>query len=48
MEDTTNAYTISFRKQGGKRPLTEHRSRWDNNIKMNLRDTGVRMTGRFI
>ena len=36
LEQSTNAYTILVRKPEGKRP----RRRWENNIKMYLREVG--------
>jgi hypothetical protein len=33
-------YKILIRKPEGKRPLGKPRCRWEDNIKMNLRDTG--------
>jgi hypothetical protein len=35
-----NAYTILVDKRERKRPLGRHRSRWENNIRMDLRETG--------
>jgi hypothetical protein len=40
-----NAYKISVVKPGGRRPLRRHRCRWEDNIKMNLRENGVIWTG---
>jgi hypothetical protein len=34
----TNAYSIVVGKPEGNRPLRRPRSRWKNNIKMDLRD----------
>jgi hypothetical protein len=38
MEEKRNAYRILMRKQEGKRPLRRLRHRWENNIKMDLRE----------
>jgi hypothetical protein len=38
MEATRNAYRILVGKPEGKRPLGRPRSRWVDNIKMNLRE----------
>jgi hypothetical protein len=35
-----NAYRIFERKPEGKRPLGRLRRRWEDNIKMNLREIG--------
>jgi hypothetical protein len=35
-----NAYKISVGKPEGKRPLGRHRRRWENNIRMDLREIG--------
>jgi hypothetical protein len=35
-----NAYRILVRKPEGKRPLGRPRCRWENNIRMDLRETG--------
>jgi hypothetical protein len=35
-----NAYRISVRKPGGKRPRRTPRRRWVNNIKMDLKEIG--------
>jgi hypothetical protein len=35
-----NAYTILVGKSEGKRPLGRPRRRWEDNIRMNLRETG--------
>jgi hypothetical protein len=35
-----NAYSILVGKPGGKRPLGRPRCRWENNIKMDLREIG--------
>jgi hypothetical protein len=36
-----NAYNILVGKPEGKRPLGRPRSRWIDNIKMDLRETGL-------
>jgi hypothetical protein len=33
-------YKVSIRKPKGKRPLRRQRHRWEDGIKMDLRDTG--------
>jgi hypothetical protein len=38
MEDMRNAYNILVRKPGGKRPLGGPRHRWEDNIRMKLRE----------
>jgi hypothetical protein len=35
-----NAYRVLVGKPEGKRPLRRPRRRWDDNIKVDLRDTG--------
>jgi hypothetical protein len=40
MEENTNAYGILVEEPEGKRPLGRPRSRWMNNIKMDLREIG--------
>jgi hypothetical protein len=35
-----NAYRVLVRKPEGKRPLGRHRRRWEDNIKMDLREIG--------
>jgi hypothetical protein len=35
-----NAYRILVVKPEGKRPLGQHRRRWEDNIKMDLREIG--------
>ena len=40
MEQFRNAYRVSVGKPEGKRPLGRPRSRWDDNIKMDLREVG--------
>jgi hypothetical protein len=38
--ETQNTYKILVRKPEGKRPLGRPRRRWEDNIKMDLRDIG--------
>ena len=33
-------YRVLMGKPGGKRPLRKHRRRWEDNIKMDLREVG--------
>jgi hypothetical protein len=40
MGETRNAYKILVGKPEGKRPLQRLRHRWDNNIRMDLREVG--------
>jgi transcription termination factor 2 len=40
MEEKRNAYRILVGKQEGKRPLRRFRRRWEDNIRMDLRETG--------
>jgi hypothetical protein len=40
MEEVRNAYRIFVGKPEGKRPLGRLRRRWEDNIKMELRETG--------
>ena len=40
MEKSRNAYRILVGKPEGKRPLGRPRRRWEDNIKMDLRDVG--------
>jgi hypothetical protein len=40
MGDTRNRYQILIRKPEGKRPLGRLRHIWENNIKMDFRETG--------
>ena len=40
MEQYRNAYRILVGKPEGKRPLGRPRRRWEDNIKMGLRDVG--------
>jgi hypothetical protein len=35
-----NVYSISVRKPEGKRPLRSPRRRWEDNIRMDLKDIG--------
>jgi hypothetical protein len=36
-----NAYKMLFGKPEGKRPFTRPRRRWEDNIKMDIRDVGI-------
>jgi hypothetical protein len=38
MGDMINAYRILARKPEGERPLGRHRRRWEDNIRMDLRE----------
>jgi hypothetical protein len=40
MKEKRNAYRISLGKPEGKRPLRKRKSRWEDNVKMDLRKTG--------
>jgi hypothetical protein len=40
MEEKRNAYRVLVGKQEGRRPLEIPRYRWENNIKMGLREIG--------
>jgi hypothetical protein len=40
MEEKRNAYRILVGKPEGKRPLGRPRRRWEDNIRMNLREIG--------
>ena len=40
MEQSRNAYRVLVGKPEGKRPLGEPRRRWEDNIKMDLREVG--------
>ena len=40
MEQSRNAYRVLVGKPGGKRPLGRPRRRWEDNIKLNLREVG--------
>jgi hypothetical protein len=42
MEAAGNAYTILIRKSEGKRPLGTPRSKWKNDIKTHLKETGIK------
>ena len=40
MEQSRNAYRVLVGKPEGKRPLGRPRRRWEDNIKINLREVG--------
>ena len=40
MEQSRNAYRVLVEKPEGKRPLGNSRRRWEDNIKMDLREVG--------
>ena len=40
MEQSRNAYRVLVGNHEGKRPLGRPRRRWEDNIKMNLREVG--------
>ena len=40
MEQTKNAYRVLVGKPEGRRPLERPRLRWEDNIKMDLREVG--------
>jgi hypothetical protein len=40
MEETRNAHIMLAGKPKGKRLLGKPRQRWENNIRMNLKETG--------
>ena len=40
MEQSRNAYRVLVRKPEGMRPLGRPRHRWEDNIKMDLREVG--------
>jgi len=40
MEEGRGVYRVLMGKPGGKRPLRKHRRRWEDNIKMDLREVG--------
>jgi len=41
MEKLRKAYKILIKKLEGKRPLGRHRHRWEDNIKMDLKEIGM-------
>ena len=40
MQQSRNAYRVLMEKREGKRPLGRPRCRWEDNIKMDLREVG--------
>jgi hypothetical protein len=40
MGEMRNAYKILVEKPEGKKPLGRHRRRWEENIKMEVKETG--------
>jgi hypothetical protein len=48
MVDSRDAYRVSVEKPRGKRPLERPRHRWENNIKINLREVGRRAWTEWI
>jgi hypothetical protein len=46
MGEGRNLYWVLVGKPGGKRPFERGRSRWENGIKMNLREIGWGVGGR--
>jgi hypothetical protein len=40
MEENKNGYRVLVGKVGGKRPMGSPRRRWEDNIKMGLREIG--------
>jgi hypothetical protein len=40
MGEMRNAYNILVRKHNVKRPLGRHRCRWEDNIRIDARETG--------
>jgi hypothetical protein len=43
-----NAYNILIGKPEGKIPLGRHRRRWEDNIRMDVRETGWEFGDRFM
>jgi len=41
MGEMRNGYKVLVGKPGGKRPLRRPRRRWEDNIKMGLREIGI-------
>jgi hypothetical protein len=41
MEERRHVYGVSVGRPEGRRPLGRHRHRWEENIKMDLRDIGI-------
>jgi hypothetical protein len=48
MGEKKNAYRILVGKPEGKRPLGRHRRRWEDNIRMDLREIGWVVSTGFI
>ena len=48
MEQSRNAYRVLVGKPEGKRPLGRRRHRWEDNIKMDLREVGCDPGESFI
>ena len=46
MEQSRNAYRVLVGKHKGKRPLGRPRRRWEDNIKMDLREVGCEARNR--
>jgi hypothetical protein len=47
MEEMRNSYSIVVGKPEGKRPLGRPRHRWDDNMRMDLRELGWEGVDRF-
>jgi hypothetical protein len=43
--EVRNACTILVRKPEGKRTLRRHRHRWEDNIRMDLKEIGLEVVG---
>jgi hypothetical protein len=41
MEEGRGVYTVLIRRAEGKKPLGRPRRRWEDNIKMDLREMGI-------
>jgi hypothetical protein len=48
MGETRNAYAFFFGKPEGKRPLARARRRWDDNIRIDLREIGWEVETGFM